>query len=138
MVYLLDNLWKEIKGIYTVIRKEFVSMKWYEQSVFILFLLRPLYLLVPAVTIPYYVDINKEYTYQNACYYLITTLIELNICYYVYRQIAGYIPLLFSLIGVGAVIDQINGAALHWNIRTVLWILVALVWVYIVYRRKKN
>lgn len=138
MVYLLDKLWKELRGIYTVIRKEFLTMKWYEQSVFILFLLRPFYLLVPAVTIPYYLEINKDYTYQNAYYYFIATLIEFNLCLYVYKRISGYIPLLFCLIGVGAIIDQINGAALYWNIRTVIWILVALVWVYIVYRRKKN
>ncbi len=127
-----------IKRFITTIYTEFSNLSFPERLLILLFVVRPLYLLVPETSLPIYRTSHPEYTYQVAVYFILLSLIELNIVYLLYRKYMNTITELLLWIAGGHFIDQFTKAAISPSLSEVLWFITSIVYICFVWKKKEE
>lgn len=125
-----------VKQYFKAIWKQFLSISTSERLLLTLFILRPLYLLMPGTVLPAYKNIDENYTYQVATYFIFLALIELNIVYILYRKYKNALTELLCFIGGGHLVDQFTTSAIGPSLSEFIWIIVSIVYIYYVWKKR--
>lgn len=113
--------------------KGYKELHWYEQSIFILFVLRcVLFIIVPNKKLPQF----EDYTYDAAIWHILTATIELNIVYTFYKRCNNIFTMFLCFIGVGYAIDKFTEAAITHTVSAYTWVIICIIYVYTVWKKK--
>ena len=112
------SLVEQLKGI--------KKLPWFVITLGVLYMLQPIHTLLPNTTVHGFEVTHPEYTYGVVYYFIISSFIDLNICYIVYRNYENFITELMCWWAAGHLIDQFSKAAIQWTASEELWIIIAI------------
>ncbi len=118
--------------------KRLRGIPWCEPAIIMLFIVRCLYIWVPRIKVPGIAGIRDEYTYDTVYYFLCSSLIELGVVYILHKKYRNSITYGLCLLGIGNVIDQFTSAAVKWNLSSIIWVSVVVVYTCVTWKRNRQ
>jgi len=106
------------------------SLQWYILSLVILYILQACHTIVPDIAPLQYQALHPEYTYRVIYYFMVDSLIDINIIYIVYQHYKNLFTELLLWIAVTHFIDQFTKAAIQWTYSEVVWVISFTVYFY--------